>query len=94
MLHNHQIQVWEIKNKYYFEKAPFKTQLLLSDYVDKSQRKWSKESIIKRGKDILDFAIKYWGTDEESKQYDSRQNEDIEELIEENQDEIETKDIG
>jgi len=55
--------IWDDKNKRYFEKAPFKTQLELSEYVDVNVVEWNEKSIEKRGKDIIDFAIKYWNPD-------------------------------
>jgi len=56
-------EVWETKNNYYFQRAPFKTQLYLSDYV--KNKKWDESSITDRQADIIKFAVDYWATDEE-----------------------------
>lgn len=56
-------EVWETKNDYYFQRAPFKTQLYLSDYV--KNKKWDTNSITERQADIIKFAVDYWATEEE-----------------------------
>jgi hypothetical protein len=53
--------VWAIKNKYYFEKAPFKTQLELNDFVDDKVKRWNEETINERAKKIIEFALDKWG---------------------------------
>jgi hypothetical protein len=53
--------VWDIKNKYYFQKAPFKTQLELSDFVNDKKKKWDEETITERGKKIIEFCLEKWG---------------------------------
>ena len=58
-------ELWETKNEYYFQKAPFKTQLELSDYVKKEIKKWDETSITSRQQSIINFAVDYWATEEE-----------------------------
>lgn len=52
---------WEVKNKYYFEKAPFKTQLELNDFVDDKKKKWDEFTITERAKKIIEFSLEKWG---------------------------------
>lgn len=58
-------ELWDVKNDYYFQKAPFKTQLCLSDYVNKDIKKWDETSISNRKQEIIKFAVEYWATEEE-----------------------------
>lgn len=53
--------VWEIKNKYYFEKAPFKTQLELNDFVNDTVKKWDENTINERARKVIEFALDKWG---------------------------------
>lgn len=46
------------KNKVYFRKAPYKTQNELEDFLD--DETWSMESINKRRKKLIEFALKRW----------------------------------
>lgn len=47
-----------VKNTLYFQKAPFKTQNELEQYLDNG--KWTHESIEKRKEKLIDFASKRW----------------------------------
>ena len=49
------------KDNKYFKKAPFMTQNELGDYMEGS--KWTKESIEKRRKKIIGFALERWNPD-------------------------------
>lgn len=53
--------VWEVKNKYYFEKAPFKTQLELNDFVNNTSKKWDENTITERARKVIEFALDKWG---------------------------------
>lgn len=55
-------QEFEVKKKLYFEKAPFKTQIELSDFVNKNKLKWDEQAITTRAKKIIEFALDKWGT--------------------------------
>ena len=48
----------EIKNSKYFIKAPFKIQNELNDFI--IGKKWNEDSIRKRAKKIIKFAMDYW----------------------------------
>ena len=52
---------WDIKRQYYFEKAPFKTQLELSDFVNPRAKQWGQKSINQRRDKIIEFAVDKWG---------------------------------
>jgi hypothetical protein len=52
---------WDIKKKYYFEKAPFKTQLELSDFVNPRVKQWGQKAINQRRDKIIEFAVSKWG---------------------------------
>lgn len=52
---------WDVKKKYYFEKAPFKTQLELSDFVNPRVKKWGPKAINQRKDKIIEFAVGKWG---------------------------------
>lgn len=52
---------WDIKEQYYFEKAPFKTQLELSDFVNPRVKQWGQKSINQRRDKIIEFAVDKWG---------------------------------
>lgn len=51
---------WDIKKTYYFEQAPFKTQLSLSSYVNPKAKQWGQKAIKQRADDIIQFAVKRW----------------------------------
>jgi len=53
-------EIWENKNEKYFQKAPFKTQLELSDFVDNSTKRWDETCIGKRKDKIIDIAKVLW----------------------------------
>ncbi|SDH80748.1 DUF262 domain-containing protein [Pseudomonas panipatensis] len=48
----------EIKNSKYFQKAPYKTQNELDEFL--TNGKWKIQSINTREKKIVDFCLKYW----------------------------------
>ncbi|WP_083914878.1 DUF262 domain-containing protein [Alkalispirochaeta alkalica] len=52
--------IWDNKNKYYFEKAPFKSQLELSSFIKKTEKTWGVYSIKKRSKQIIDLIQDIW----------------------------------
>jgi len=52
--------VWGEKDEKYFQKAPFKTQLELSDFVVDEKKEWNDDSIEKRADKIVKFALDYW----------------------------------
>lgn len=60
-------ELWITKNKYYFERAPFKTQLELSSFLDQDSKKWDEIAITNRQKNLINFAFDYWATDIEKK---------------------------
>ncbi|MFZ5631193.1 MAG: DUF262 domain-containing protein [Spirochaetota bacterium] len=51
-------EAWEAKSTYYFERAPFKTQLELSSFVH--DKKWDEASIQNRAKTILAVMNDVW----------------------------------
>ena len=51
---------FDYKNQNYFRKAPLKTQNELDEFLNQETSKWDDVSIQKRGKEILDFALKHW----------------------------------
>jgi len=53
-------EIWKNKNEKYFQKAPYKTQLELSDFVNDDIKEWNEKTIMKRAFKIFDFATKYW----------------------------------
>ena len=53
--------LWGDKKKYYFEQAPFKTQLELSKFVSSHAMKWGINAIKNRQEKITKFAIRKWG---------------------------------
>jgi len=55
-------EAWDKKKKFYFEKAPFKTQLGLSDYVNPRAKLWGQKAINEYRDDIITFALDKWGT--------------------------------
>ncbi len=51
---------WDIKKQYYFEKAPFKTQLELSDFVNPRVKQWGQKAINQRRDKVIEFAVDKW----------------------------------
>ena len=66
-------EIWDTKNEKYFEKAPFKTQLELSDYVDIETKLWDEKCINKRRDRIIEVAKALWNVEEYGK--DTQPNE-------------------
>ena len=54
---------WDNKDEKYFQKAPYKTQLELSDFVDETTKTWNSECINKRAAKIVKFSLNYWNPD-------------------------------
>jgi uncharacterized protein with ParB-like and HNH nuclease domain len=52
--------VWGEKDEKYFQKAPLKTQLELSDFVDEGSKNWDSECIRNRADKIVEFSLNYW----------------------------------
>jgi len=55
--------VWGNKVEKYFQKAPLKTQLELSDFVDNNLKFWDSKCIKVRANKIIKFAMEYWNPD-------------------------------
>lgn len=55
--------VWGDKDEKYFQKAPYKTQLELSDYVSNDVKIWDSSCIRARANKIIEFALNYWNPD-------------------------------
>jgi hypothetical protein len=52
--------VWGNKDEKYFQKAPLKTQLELSDFVDDTAKNWDSECIKNRADKIIKFSLDNW----------------------------------
>ena len=52
--------VWGDKDEKYFQKAPLKTQLELSDFVNENSKSWDENCIHTRASKIIQFALNHW----------------------------------
>lgn len=52
--------VWGDKDEKYFQKAPLKTQLELSDFVNENSKSWDENCIHSRASKIIKFALNHW----------------------------------